>query len=169
MAEYIGNINKHVDDEFDYFKRNHSKQYANEKEHHTRKEVFRQNLRFVHSMNRANLGYTLGINHLADLTDLELKALRGVRFSNLKDNGGMKFPYNVNAMKDNIPESLDWRLYGAVTPVKDQSVCGSCWSFGTTGAVEGAYFLKHKKLLRLSQQALVDCSWGFGNNGCDGK
>lgn len=50
----------------------------------------------------------------------------------------------------------------------DQSVCGSCWSFGTVGAIEGALFLKTKRLVRLSQQALIDCSWGFGNNGCDG-
>jgi len=63
---------------------------------------------------------------------------------------------------------MDWRLYGAVSSVKDQSVCGSCWSFGTVGTIEGALFLKTGKLTRLSQQALVDCSWGMGNNGCDG-
>lgn len=67
-----------------------------------------------------------------------------------------------------VPESFDWRLYGAVTPVKDQAICGSCWSFATTGAVEGALFLKTGSLQVLSQQMLVDCSWGFGNNGCDG-
>ena len=55
-----------------------------------------------------------------------------------------------------------------VTPVKDQSVCGSCWSFGTVGTLEGANFLATGNLVPLSQQALVDCSWGFGNNGCDG-
>ena len=60
------------------------------------------------------------------------------------------------------------RLYGAVTPVKDQSVCGSCWSFGSVGSLEGTLFLNSGNLVRLSQQALVDCSWGFGNNGCDG-
>ncbi|NWW85685.1 CYSP2 proteinase, partial [Rhynochetos jubatus] len=67
-----------------------------------------------------------------------------------------------------LPESLDWRLYGAVTPVKDQAVCGSCWSFATTGAMEGALFLKTGVLTPLSQQVLIDCSWGFGNYACDG-
>ncbi|NWX79390.1 CYSP2 proteinase, partial [Alca torda] len=67
-----------------------------------------------------------------------------------------------------LPESLDWRMYGAVTPVKDQAVCGSCWSFATTGAMEGALFLKTGVLTPLSQQVLIDCSWGFGNYACDG-
>ena len=47
-------------------------------------------------------------------------------------------------------------------------MCGSCWSFGTLASVEGTKFLQTGRLTRLSQQALVDCSWGFGNNGCDG-
>ena len=55
-----------------------------------------------------------------------------------------------------------------MTPVKDQASCGSCWSFGTVGTLEGTNFLKTGNLVRFSQQALVDCSWGFGNNGCDG-
>lgn len=171
MAEFIHNVDKHVYNEFDYFKKTHKKIYNNETEHNYRRENFRQNLRFIHSMNRANLGYQLDINHLADLNDLELKALRGKQFTGVDNNGGMKFPYtadDINILKKTIPTNFDWRLYGAVTPVKDQSVCGSCWSFGTTGAVEGAYFLKYHKLLRLSQQVLIDCSYGFQNNGCDG-
>nr|XP_033327937.1 digestive cysteine proteinase 1 [Megalopta genalis] len=167
MREFVHNYDAHVNEAFEGFKKAHSKDYASEVEHHTRKEVFRQNVRFIHSTNRANKGYQLDINRLADRTELELKALRGKQYTK-GYNGGQPFPYNVAREQENIPESIDWRLYGAVTPVKDQSVCGSCWSFGTTGAVEGAYYMKYGRVPRLSQQALVDCSWGYGNNGCDG-
>ncbi|OXA62896.1 Counting factor associated protein D [Folsomia candida] len=97
-----------------------------------------------------------------------LNVLRG-RLTTKGSNGALPSPsYDKSDAKD-LPPSFDWRLYGAVTPVKgDQSVCGSCWSFGTIGTIEGANFLKTGTLVRLSQQALVDCSWGFGNNGCDG-
>jgi C1A family cysteine protease len=84
-------------------------------------------------------------------------------------SGGKAFPAFSSEHVSVLPESHDWRILGAVTPVKDQSVCGSCWSFGTIGCVESAYFLKNGgDLVRLSQQALIDCSWGYGNNGCDG-
>lgn len=120
------------------------------------------------------MGYQLAVNHLADRTDLELKALRGKQYTK-GYNGGASFPHNIETEIADIPDSIDWGLYGAVTPVKgsqfrytlilyenftyintnyltDQSVCGSCWSFGTTGAVEGAYFMKYNRLVRLSQQ-----------------
>ncbi|XP_044742976.1 digestive cysteine proteinase 1 [Chrysoperla carnea] len=162
----------HVDFEFDKFKSKHNRQYETKLEHEKRKEIFRQNLRFIHSKNRAQLGYSLGVNHLADHTELELKALRGKQYTS-GYNGGNPFPYSEldikKALVTILPDQLDWRLFGAVTPVKDQSICGSCWSFGTVGAIEGAYFLKNGgNLVRLSQQALIDCSWGYGNNGCDG-
>ncbi|KAK9510895.1 hypothetical protein O3M35_005576 [Rhynocoris fuscipes] len=171
LKEFIHNDDQHVDKEWEDFVTKHKKVYNEEQlEHHRRKEVFRQNLRFIHSKNRAQLGYNLAINHLADRTEDELRALRGRKYST-DNNGASPFPYSAAELKQlsqDLPDQFDWRLYGAVTPVKDQSVCGSCWSFGTTGAVEGAYFVKTGHLIRLSQQALIDCSWGFGNNGCDG-
>lgn len=170
MKEFVHPADaSHVGLEHIRFMRKHGIVYATTTERMRRQNVFMQNLRYIHSKNRESLSYSLAVNHLADRTQDELKALRGFKSSGVY-NGGQPFPYTLDEKTlADLPDSYDWRLYGAVTPVKDQSVCGSCWSFGTTGAVEGAWFLHNGgQLVRLSQQALVDCSWGYGNNGCDG-
>lgn len=168
MREFMNNHDKHVRDTFDEFKTRHGKSYRNSLDEGRRMEVYRQNMRYIHSKNRQGLTYKLAANHLADYTLEEMGMLRGkIHDPELKYNGGQPFSYTPQQLAD-APDSLDWRLYGAVTPVKDQSVCGSCWSFGTVGTLEGTLFLHTGELVRLSQQALIDCSWGFGNNGCDG-
>jgi len=167
MKEFVHNYDEHISKGFTDFISAHNKKYMHEKEHHERLNIFRNNFRYIHSTNRQGLTYRLAVNHLADRTEDELRVLRGRKYSK-GYNGGKPFrSYEEKDVQD-LPQSFDWRLYGAVTPVKDQSVCGSCWSFGTIGAVEGAHFLKTGELIRLSQQALIDCSWGYGNNGCDG-
>jgi len=70
-----------------------------------------------------------------------------------------------------LPESVNWVSKGAVTPVKDQGQCGSCWSFSTTGALEGAYYITYGKLQSFSEQQLVDCDnfrHGGKDLGCNG-
>ena len=66
----------------------------------------------------------------------------------------------------NAPSEVDWKQKGAVTPIKNQGSCGSCWAFSTTGAMEGAYKITHGSLINFSEQQLVDCS--TKNNGCNG-
>lgn len=170
MGQFIHNDQLNVHTQFEEFKDKHGKEYETQIEHTERLHTFRQNLRYIDSMNRQGLSYSLSVNHLADKTTEELRVLRGKQPAkpNTKNNGQAFTMSEYTDKQKSLPESFDWRIFGAVTPVKDQGVCGSCWSFGTTGAIEGAFFVKHDHLIRLSQQNLVDCSWGFGNNGCEG-
>jgi hypothetical protein len=126
IREFISGADSHVDSEFAKFTDKHDKRYDNSTHERGRKDVFRQNLRFISSKNRENIGYRLSVNHLADLTDFERRSLRGKRYSGVEYNGGLEFDktkYSLNA----VPQQWDWRLSGAVTPVKDQA--GMYWLY----------------------------------------
>lgn len=174
MSEFVHGRTSHVDQAFDEFVEKHNKEHSHEHEQEAKKDVFRQNMRMIHSVNRKNLSYKLAPNHLTDTTEEERKHLTGKFKSPAESRHGSNLVNRARSFEytqqdvDDLPAFKNWTAEGAVNRPADQAICGSCWSFGTAGTLEGAYFVKHKELLKFSEQALIDCSWGQGNNGCDG-
>jgi len=109
----------------------------------------------------------MAVNEFADLTWEEFRV---GRFGYNKKTSGFranKIGVDLRGLIS-VPDSIDWTTKGAVTGVKNQEQCGSCWAFSTTGSTEGAVEIKSGKLTSLSEQQLVDCSGSYGNMGCGG-
>ena len=135
-----------------------------------RESVYTQNLVKIAKHNMQNHSWSLDVNQFADLTSKEFstKYIRGGYMGNVTYR---KRFYNWSLLYENkttLPTSVDWTTQGAVTPVKDQGQCGSCWAFSATGSMESTWFLKNGSLVSLSEQQLVDCSSAQGDQGCNG-
>ncbi|KAH9742315.1 cysteine proteinase [Citrus sinensis] len=147
----------------------HGRTYKDELEKAMRLKIFKQNLEYIEKANKeGNRTYKLGTNEFSDLTNEEFRASytgynRPVPSLSRQSSRPSTFKYqNVT----DVPTSIDWRKKGAVTHIKNQGNCGSCWAFSAVAAVEGITQITGGKLIELSEQQLVDCS--TDNNGCSG-
>uniref|UniRef100_A0A1W7RAP8 Cysteine peptidase n=1 Tax=Hadrurus spadix TaxID=141984 RepID=A0A1W7RAP8_9SCOR len=150
---------------FEEFIKKYQKSYTTEHEKEERFNNFKVNLKKIRKLNEYERGTAAyGITKFTDLTELEFQTYYLGWRPDLAYPSSVPIEAKIPEMA--IPKSFDWRKKNAVTEVKDQGQCGSCWAFSTTGNVEGQWAINKKKLISLSEQELVDCD--RLDEGCDG-
>ncbi|KAG6513945.1 vignain-like [Zingiber officinale] len=135
-------------------------------EKRVRVHAFEANAKHVLESNRMAKPYKLGLNKFGDMTREEFKET----YTGLRLIGGVRSRRDRGFMYENatdVPPAMDWRQKGAVTGIKDQGQCGSCWAFSAVVGVEGINQIRTNKLISLSEQELVDCDTKT-NQGCNG-
>jgi len=150
---------------FSKFIKQHNKNY-DYSEFFVRYQIFKDNMDFITAHNSEKHSYKVAMNAFGDLTLEEFKVQNFGYTPKQRDWMRNKNVANLTVSK--LPASVDWRTKNAVTPVKNQGQCGSCWAFSTTGSTEGAWAIAKGQLVSLSEQQLMDCSGAEGNQGCNG-
>jgi KDEL-tailed cysteine endopeptidase len=156
--------------EFENWMQKYDKAYKSDEERATRFAIFVENRVYAHRMNTdKDQTATFELNEFADMTWEEFRAIYvgGYKPSLEKQWHGVEYLGTFKYSGAALPDEVDWTTKGAVTPVKNQQQCGSCWAFSTTGSLEGAWQIANGKLVSFSEQQLVDCSHD-GNMGCRG-
>ncbi|KAJ3439954.1 cysteine protease rdl2-related [Anaeramoeba flamelloides] len=132
--------------------------------------IFQDNLRLIkkHNNNPSH-GFKLGINQFADLTNEEYQKKYLFKYnSDEKKYLKQEKVYDQKNLK-NVPDSLDLRQDGMVTPIQDMGQCEGCWSFAIIAAIEGCVAKETDQLIKLSEQELIDCDYYpiIGQKGCN--
>ena len=142
--------------EFSMYAARFNKIYADVEEFSARLERFMHYDRLIREHNASESNFKLGHNQFSDWTDAEYKAIQGFVSSEKDTNyeSDVKIP---DSEESELPDYVNWVEAGAVTPVKDQGYCGSCYAFSAIGALEGAHFIASGELLSFSEQQIIDC------------
>lgn len=129
--------------------------------------IFESNLEIIKNLNQKQNKAKFGITKFSHYSPKEFAEKFLTLNQPIRDKRVGVAPEYPSQVINALPTSWDWRTKGAVTPVKDQGQCGSCWTFSTTGNIEGQWFLTKGKLVSLSEQNIVDCDHLCANGSCD--
>ena len=150
---------------FDQWRMNNGKAYGNPDEVDYRFGNFVHNKKKVESVQSE--AYSLALNKFADLSSEEFaKTYLGLKKQSKLLKAQIK---NYKSLKHiQAPSDVDWVSEKKVNAVQNQGGCGSCWAFSATAALESHQAINNGNLQKFSEQALVDCSRSYGNEGCNG-
>ncbi|KAJ8749391.1 hypothetical protein K2173_018882 [Erythroxylum novogranatense] len=154
--------NREMEERYKQWMTQHGRKYKSRDEYLLRFGIYQSNIQIIDEINSQNLSFRLTDNKFADLTNEEFRSI----YLGFQPQGQKQKICQSNSTY--LPATVDWRKKGAVTPIKDQGQCGSCWAFSAVAAVEGINQIKTGKLVALSEQELVDCDISDGNQGCNG-
>lgn len=152
-------------EKFAEFKEKYNKQYGSNAEELQRFKIFTDNLERAEKMAHMDESAVYGhLSPLADLDEFEFGSMNTLMVTpkTLQEHESKA----VSLTGDKAPDAYDWRDKGAVTDVKNQQQCGSCWAFATVANIEGQNYIQNSALISLSEQELVDCD--TNDNGCGG-
>lgn len=150
--------------EFESWYIKHNKTYDSEINITNKFENWIENLQFIETHNEENSDFVLGLNKFADIKDEWYD--RG--WKNSKMRGFIYTPPFDKEEIPGLPDAIDWRGKNAVTHIKDQAQCGSCWAFSAVGSMEGQHAIRNGTLVSLSESQIVDCDVNGGDEGCEG-
>uniref|UniRef100_A0A672R0Z2 Cathepsin F-like n=1 Tax=Sinocyclocheilus grahami TaxID=75366 RepID=A0A672R0Z2_SINGR len=142
--------------EFKNFMITYNRTYSSQEEAEKRLRIFQGNMKTAQTLQSLEQGSAeYGVTKFSDLTEDEFRMMY---LNPMLSQWSLKEEMNpATPASKAAPDSWDWRDHGAVSPVKNQGMCGSCWAFSVTGNIEGQWFKKTGQLLSLSEQELVDC------------
>ena len=139
-----------------------------------RYDIFKDNIDHIERHNAKNLSWTMGTNQFSAMTADEFtfcvkKGHCGGYIHKETPESEMNYGNthpNSTEYKAASCSSIDWRQYGAVTSVKNQGQCGSCWTFAVAAAYETCQKIAGNQIDNLSEQEILDCDrTDYGCNG----